>query len=202
MTAFYYPPASGDRTHQEVQALKDRVVEIAERLHSSSGGPPLYLDAIFNESRVLTKRNVPQVARALAHAVLAEAVPRSAREPSVTIRRAALPDQVPDVRVHGSVDGNDKLWQADAGGWVQKIHSHHIQAVMTGKARSGALARPRCDRLWLVIVHDFLNRAAAADITHEAMESFYDHAFDRVLWLDLHLPRATDLRRAVPNAVS
>jgi hypothetical protein len=31
ITAFYYPPASGDRPHQEVQMLKDRVTTMAHR---------------------------------------------------------------------------------------------------------------------------------------------------------------------------
>lgn len=181
VTHFYYPPAPGHRSHQEVQALKERVIEMAERLHATAGGPPLYLHAIFNEQRALTKRSVPQIARSLADAVLSEEVPRLASEPSVEIRRSALPQEVPHVRVHGSVDGDDKLWQADAGGWVQEIHSHHVQAVINEKMRKAHLARTRCDRLWLVIVHDFLNLAAAADITDEALANVYNHGFDRVL---------------------
>jgi len=194
VTNFYYPPAPGHRSHQEVQALKKRVIEMAERFHTAAGGPPLYLHAIFNERRALRKRSVPEIARSLADAVLTQHVPRSAREPSVEIRRSALPHEVPHVRVHGSVDGHDTLWTADAGGWVQKIHSHHVQAVITQKMLKAQLARTRCSRLWLVVVHDFLNGAAAADIADEALTNVYNHAFDRVLWFDPNLPRATDLR--------
>jgi len=192
LTRFYYPPAPGRQPHQEVQALKERVIDMAERLHAAAGGPPLYLNAIFNEQRPLTKHSVPQIARSLADAVLSEEVPRSAGEPSIHIRRLALPDEVPHVCLHGSVDGNDKLWQADAGGWVQEIRSQHVQAVINEKMRTAPLARTRCFRLWLVIVHDFLN-GTAADITPEALANLYNHAFDRVLWLDPHLMKATDL---------
>jgi hypothetical protein len=198
VTEFYYPPRPGERPHQELQALKERVVGIAERLHSEAGGPPLYLTAIFNEQRPLTKRSVPQVARALASAVLSQEAPRSVRD-SVKLCRAVLPNEIPHVHVRGSVDGHDKLWQASAGGFVQQVESHHVQSVIDAKMQKAALARSCCARLWLLIVHDISNGAEAAEITAEALTATYGHSFDRVLWFEPHVPRATDLR--VPAAV-
>ncbi len=195
MTEYHHPPNRGERPHQETQSLKDQVVDTAEQMHAEAGGAALYVTAIFGRHGRLAKDGVQPIARALAGAILAQHVPRSMHEPDVEILRGSLPREIAHARIHGSVDGEDKLWYADAGGWVAKITSADVQRELDRKGRMASSARAKCDVLWLVIVHNHL-RGAPSELTAEARVAAYRHAFDRVLWLDTHRPRAIDLARA------
>jgi hypothetical protein len=194
-TEYHHPPIQEERPHQEIQSLKDRVVGLAENLHTKGGGPALYVTAIFGPHGRLSKETVGPIAQALADAVLSQAVPRSMREESVEISRDLLPPEIAHVRVHGSVDSEDRLWQADAGGWVVPIGPSDVQREIARKQRSTAAARERCDVLWLVIVHNIV-RGAPCELSEQAEIAEYAHSFDRLLWLDPHSPRVIALHSA------
>ena len=193
LTTFHLPPAPGKRPHQEQQSLKDRIVKIAERLHHEAGGPALYVSIFFHEHRSLTKKDTQPLARAIAGAVLNHRLPSSFKEPAVEIPWGQRPERINGILVHGSVDGVDKLWAADAGGWVAQIAKEHVAQVVQAKALRAPLARSRCDELWLVITNDDFSRAAPAEISNEALGATYEAPFDRLIWLLPHEPRAIDL---------
>jgi hypothetical protein len=193
LTAFHLPPAEGEFAHQARQALKERIVEIADRLHHEAGGPALYVSVHFSHHASITKRDVQPMARAIAYAVLAAPAPLSISEP-VELPWGSRPDFVWAIRIHPSVKGRDRLWHADAGGMVADIAPDHVSRVVLAKARNAPLARARCDRLWLVIVNDAFSHAAPAEITTAALEATYSGPFDRLIWLLPHVPKALDLR--------
>ncbi len=195
LTEYHHPPPPGKRVYQEVQSLKNRVVEIAEQMHTEAGGPALYLSVIFGPHGCLSKKTVRPIAKALAEAVLSEPAPKSPYDPSVKIERDRLPREIAHVHLSGSVNGQDKLWQADAGGWVMTVGSIDLQREVDKKQHMSGIARAKCDALWLVIVHNLL-RGAPCELSAEAKSAIYRHAFDRVLWLDPHLPRVTELHIA------
>ena len=101
--------------------------------------------------------------------------------------------------VHGSIDGVDRLWSADAGGWVAQITPSQVASVVEAKARGEKLARSQCDVLWLVIVNDDFSGAAPAEISDEALGASYQGPFDRLIWLVPYSRRATDLRLSPPT---
>jgi hypothetical protein len=192
-TEYHHPPAPGERPQQEVQSLKDRVVGLAEQLHAQAGGPALYVTAIFGHHGRLSKETVRPMAKALAAAVLSQDVPRSIHDADVRVPRDLLPREIAQVHVHGSIDGEDKLWQADAGGWVARIAPSHVQREIERKQRMAGAARAMCDALWLVIVHNLV-RGAPCELSEGARAAEYTHAFDRLFWLDPHTPRVIELR--------
>jgi len=192
-TEYHHPPKPGKRPHQEVQSLKNRVVKLAEQLHAQAGGPALYVTTIFGRHGRLSKETVRPIAKAFADAVLSQDVPRSGHDASVRIPRELLPREIAQARAHGSVDGEDKLWQADAGGWVAQIAPSDVQREVARKLRIVDTARRRCDALWLVIVHNLV-RGEPCELSAQARTAEYTHAFDRLLWLDPHTPRMIDLR--------
>jgi hypothetical protein len=192
VTTFYLQPEPGERPHQELQSLKDQVVVLAEQLHARHGGPALYLTAIFGPHGRLTKRTVRPIAEALAAAVLSHPMPRSIRDPRAEAPRNLLPLEIAHVHAHGSVDGTDHLWHADAGGWVAPITRAHVQSEIARKERAAYLARAKCDELWLVIAHDMV-RGAPTELSDEARIGPYEHSFDRLLWLEAHEPRVLAL---------
>ncbi len=96
--------------------------------------------------------------------------------------------------IRRSVDGVDKLWHADAGGWVADILPKHIEEVVATKVRMHSAARQRCDELWLVIVNDVFSKAAQAELGPSTAEAMFEHPFDRLLWLVPHAPRVIALR--------
>ena len=201
LTSFHLPAEPGQRPHQERQSLKDQIVARAQRLHEEAGGPALYVGVYFNAYKPIAKRDIQPLAHAIAQSVLRAPMPRSMNEP-VELPWGSRPEATSGIQIHPSVDGKDKLWHADAGGWVADITSAHIAAVLSSKARRALLARARCDRLWLVIVHDLFSRAAPAEITLEALAAEYEAPFDRVLWFTPTSPSGPidlKLRRRLPT---
>jgi hypothetical protein len=178
---------------QEVQSLKWRIVERAERIYTESGGPALYLTAMFWPHGRLTKRAVPRIAQELSDAVLAVRVPSSLQEGPVEIPWDLLPGEISKAWAYASVDGVDRLWKPDHSGWVVDISPEHVQAELNRKQRVVSSARRHCDALWLVLVHNF-TRGAPCELSNEAANANYTSGFDRVLWMDPHRSFTRDLR--------
>lgn len=199
LTEYHHPAEPGSRSFQEVQSLKERIVERAEKLYAANGGPALYLTAIFGRHGSLYKRDVPRVARALADAVSAVEVPRSVAEGKVDIPWESLPREIATAWVFGSVDGHDRLWKPDHVGWVQSIQPEHLQAELNRKERVVPLARLKCNEVWLVMVHNS-TRGAPSEVHEETLKQSYRSSFDRVLWLDPHGPQARDLSVSAPES--
>ena len=201
MTVFHLPPRSGQRPHQEQQSLKDRIVERAMRLHLDAGGPGLYVEVFFYESP-LTKSVVEPTARAIAEAILHCDAPLQCEESMimVAVPRRFLPRSVCSVLVQASVDGEERIWDADAGGWVTPVTSDLVDEVIKRKGGMAHRARPICDELWLVIVNDVFSTAAPVDLADEAVHHVYEHPFDRLFWLLPHERRALELLGGSPVA--
>ena len=197
ITEFHLPADPGERPYQEVQSLQEQVVDIAEDAHVSARGPALYVHVIFGQHGRLAKSTVRHIGEALADVLLSFPVPRSIRDGGVDIPRTLLPAEIARVRVHGSVDGVDRLWQYGSGSWVAPVTVSHIQNEIDRKQRKEPLAREKCDRLWLVIVQDIATEAHACELSDAARLGPYRHPFDRLLWLDPHTPLAVDLGGAV-----
>jgi hypothetical protein len=200
LTTFYLPPNPGERPHQEWQSLKDQIVSEAERIHASEGGLALYVSVLFTGHERIRKKDIQIFARELADAVLNCPAPRHISEPMLEIPWGRRPKWAAAIQVHGSIDDVDKLWHADAGGWVAEITSEHVSEIVKAKARREPLARTQCDELWLVIVNDNFSKAAQAEISAEALSATYDGPFDRLVWLLPQVPRAIELRLSQPAA--
>jgi hypothetical protein len=126
-------------------------------------------------------------------------MPQSIREP-VELSWGMRPEFTTGIQIHASIDGRDKLWHADAGGWVADITAEQVGDVVQRKARTVPLARSRCEELWLVLVNNPFSRAAPAEITKEALAASYEAPFDRLIWLLPHVPRAYSLEISRPAA--
>jgi hypothetical protein len=74
---FHWPAADGKRPHQEEQALKDRVVAVADSVHAEAGGPGLYVTVFFATTISFAKRDVREQSDAIARAVLDTMPPES-----------------------------------------------------------------------------------------------------------------------------
>lgn len=200
VTTFHLPPAARERPRQEQRSLSDRIVKIAERLHHEAGGPALYVSVLFHEHPALRKKDTQLLGGTLADAVLKYRVPRAFNEPAVEIPWENLPERIASIRVRASIDGVEKLWHADAFGWVAQINYQHVAEVVRKKALREPLARSKSDEPWLVIANDYSSGAAPAEISNEALGASYEAPFDRVIWLLPHAPRAIDLRLRPPAA--
>jgi hypothetical protein len=197
-TTFHLPPGPRERPHQEQQALKERIVELAEQLHEERGGPALYVDVHFNDDFTLDKKHTARLAGEIANSVFVSPIPTSMSEP-VQVPWTERPDETWGIRIYRSVD-DDRLWTADAGGWVATITSDHLNGVLRAKGRTVSLARSRCNKLWLVVVNDAFSRAAPVRASIETLAHVYATAFDRVIWFLPHEPQAIDLQLCPPAA--
>jgi len=190
-TEFHLPPEPGKRPYQEQQALKKRVVDQAAAIHARCGGPDLYVGVHFNDQHPLDKRRIVDLAHEIANSVLHSRLPTSITE-HVAVPWRERPKEVAAIQVSRMKD--DSLWYADAGGWVVPLTPNHVDEELRRKAPRLAVARTRCDRLWLVIVNESLDRAAAAESSPEMLSHVYDADCDRLLWLVASIARATELR--------
>ena len=194
ITVFHPPAQKGKKTHQETVSLRRRVVNAAERLHGAAGGPALYLHAIFNERVRLRKAVVHDLAAQLARVVLQSPAPSSIEDGAFHIPPNQLPPEFGKVWFHASIDGKDKLWQPGVGGWVVPIGPEHIAEVIREKNQLVGRYRESCEEIWLVIVHDIFTGAAPSELTETAATSSYQHEFDRVIWLEPHVPVVMELK--------
>lgn len=195
-TTFHLRAGPATRPEQETGALQQRVVQIAEGLHSREGGPALYVRVAFSDRPPLRKTGVRQLARDLACAIRRQPVPRSLNDPHLVLRLGDVPAGIDRVLIYGSIKGTDKLWQVGGAWWVSPIFPKRVQEIIDRKAvRTHGFARARCDELWLVIVHDLLARGAPAELSAEAVTAGYGGPFDKIYWLDPHEPRIWRLRR-------
>jgi hypothetical protein len=200
VTAFHLPPAAGERPHQEQQSLKDRVVDQARRLHTDAGGPGLYVSVYFGDPVLITKRGAREFADAVASIVLETSVPASFDEPVMTVPWHRLPPGIVGISIRASIDGRDRLWSAHAGGWVAPVQPQHIEAVIQRKHGMLSVAKSKCSEVWLVIVNDDFSKAAPVELTEAAARHSYEHAFDRLLWLQPHAPQVYDLASMPANS--
>lgn len=199
ITAFHLPPPPGERPHQERQSLKRRVVQQAFELHTQAGAPALYVKVHFGDVRVLRKETVRELAKALAAAVQRAQVPLSLADGWILLPYSELPETIVSVRIAASVDGNDRLWSADDGGWLAPVLPHHIEEVIAAKRTMFETARRRCDEVWLAIVNDAFIGAAQAELSDDAASHAYSHPFARLLWLEPHRPALKALAAVVPE---
>jgi hypothetical protein len=157
---------------------------------------------VFDERRRLRKRDIKRFARQLADAVLPHPAPQRFEDPPVKIVWGRRTAWTSGILIMGSVDGEERSWNADWGGWVAGITSKHVSDVIKRKAGTEPLARTRCDELWLVIVNDRFFRAAPADISDEALSAVYEAPFDQIIWLLPHVPKAIDFQIARPEQIN
>jgi hypothetical protein len=192
-TLIHLPPSAGERPHQETQALKDRIVARAAKLHDDANGPALYVTVFFRPRAALNKGLVDQAAQGIARAVSSVAGSAVAHGVNEEPRWQTLPQEVVHISIQRSINGIDKLWHADAGGWVAEILPEHIREVVATKVRMHSAARQRCDELWLVIVNDVFSRAAQAELGASITQAVFEHPFDRLLVLVPHALRVIAL---------
>jgi hypothetical protein len=101
------------------------------------------------------------------------------------------------VIVYGSVDGVDKLWEADdADGWITPVTPQMVQAELDRKSGSLERGRAKCDEIWLVIVRDLAAGGAPYELSREAASAHYKGAFDRLYLLDPHGPSVHHLSKS------
>lgn len=193
VTRFNWPVLEGTRPHQEEQALKDLAVAPAARIHAETGGPALYVTVYFARPIAFAKRDVRERGEAIARAVLGSAVPESFGEPPVRVPWDRLPSGVSEITIQASVHSRDRLWSADASGWVAPVDCSHIQSVLERKREMASRAQRKCTELWLVIVNDEFSRGAPVELAIESRRAVYDHPFDRLFWLEPHRERAWEL---------
>lgn len=193
LTSFFFPPEPYKQPQQQIQSLREYITRRAEEIHTNAGGPALYVTVFFDDKYTIWNKDVPRVARSLADAVLQAPVPISVTDRTLTLGFFELPQEILHVTVHGSADGIDKVWYASSGGWVAPIDSDLVQREIDRKRTKADAARKHCDELWLVIINDCFDKGAPADLTEAAKIHEYSHEFDRLLWLEPHIPRVFDL---------
>jgi hypothetical protein len=146
---------------------------------------------------VLDKKATDRLGHEIANSVLLARHPTSVQD-HVRVPWGERPEEVYGILISASVDGVDRLWHPDAGGWVADITADQLAAALQSKAASGSVARRLCDKLWLVVVHEPLSRSAAVEATTETLSHVYATDFDRVIWFVPGLARATELQLRTP----
>ncbi len=172
---------------------RSKVIDEAQKLYISWGGTPIDVTVFFHDSAVFRPHEVLGQAEQLATFLLEEA-PNAGyvRENYLT----NTPDSVSAVSIRRTKYSTTCWYSGSELGFCVDAVESDIQKRLDAKRKSLAVARQRCDELWLVIVCDLYGKIGkVAELTDTAINASYTFDVDRVLWLYLHEKRVLEFAR-------
>jgi hypothetical protein len=195
VTAIYQQPVSGQLPLQAVERLREYVVQRAQAIHESRGGPPLYLSAYFSPNARLSKSDVEACAEQLAEFVVSiEMPPGSDMEYEETVRgRGQLPAEFSALRVYRVPGQVERFWAAPSAGFVPHCTPEDLQAVLDTKSAKVDRYRTNCEHLWLLIAINGFALSASLDVPESTLTARFHSRFDRAFLLENHRSRVWEL---------
>ena len=158
LTLIFKPTAHCARPLKEQEALQDRVIEEAKRIHIDNGGPNLWVSAFWLPHDSLDARLVDSLAR-----WLAQRIGQLDLEPGETTSLQRdwdndhddFPETVLDsVTVSRHVDPLIKHhWYSPRAGWEMGADADLIQAHIDRKNIRCSAYRKTCNDIWLERLH-------------------------------------------------
>lgn len=195
LTQLFRPSEDGRQPLQEIERLRDLIVEKAEALYIGTGGPPLDVLVYFASHAVLNKANRDDVAARLA-GLVSRRLPEAGQSYSEEydwVNREWFPEELSYVRVVRFEHRDWSLWRASSAGFVPDVTPELIQAAIDRKVADISAHRATCDEAWLLIVADGFNISSTMSITEHSRLHRYRSPFDRTIYFDNFRKQAHDL---------
>lgn len=190
VTTFSLDPEEGQQPIREQIAIRKRIVARARDLYRAKAAPILIVDIEFDDGARLTKRDIDEVAQAIAELLVAHPF---AEDESFGWYQS-VPGPMPR-GVFAICGGRYRLaesWDGGSGYMMHDLNAEHIQQLINRKAHRYAAYRSQCDAVVLLIVvsseHD-----PRADVPTSVLEHRYTSPFDTTILLLDDIPLSVEL---------
>jgi hypothetical protein len=197
VTTFTLEAEGGQQPTRELLSVRNRVVARARDIYQAGGGPVLIVDIEFDDQVRLTKRDVDEVARAIADRLLAQLF----TEDDAAGWYQQVPGPMPEgvAAIAGGRYRFAESWDGGSGVLMRECSAEHVQQVIDRKAVRYGAYRLKCDAVVLLIVfsseHD-----PGTEVPNAVLEHRYTSPFDATVALLDDIPRALELAVDSPVA--
>ena len=201
VTQLHHNNPQGESPTQEQDSLRDRVVNTAQRLYTSCGGPPAVVTVHFANHRI-RKADVQVLATAAKEAALLIAPSEFGTEEvrRARVSRVQLPKPIRIVRVMRSLEITETFWSSPTSTWIPKLMPRSVQLTINTKNASYDSYRQRCDCVWLLVYTEGFRRSSIFTVPADLQEHQFTSAFDKTFLLHerqtLFELRTSDSRRS------
>jgi len=195
-TQFHRSAPPGGKSGKELSSLQSLTVDVARRKFRAQGGGAFYVDVVFSGRGPTTKARAHELGCHLADGLAASSLPRSITEGDRRVPLEPRQPEIASVQVLASIDGEDDLWQGGTGGLVQPVSRADVSRMVEAKNAKLSVVRSKCQTAWLVLAHDLFREGDCVRLTETAASVPYETGYDRIIWLEVHVPSVTDLKVA------
>jgi len=177
------PTKAGERPPREQASLRRQVAQAAQALAERMNLPAVRVAIRFTR-RALHRRQIPELAAAVAQAV--GSAPHSASGVMELPRgnRTPLPRVISSILIHSREFITDHLWYSADGGISAPVTTNEIQHCIDLKARLKSRYRLSVPRVWLLIVVEGFTVASFGTVNEDVLAHTYHAPFDGVALLD------------------
>ena len=197
VTTFTLEAQDGEQPVREVLSVRNRVVARAREIYRAGGGPVLIVDVEFDGRVRLTKRDVDEVAQAIADCLLTHVFTEDDSPGWYQHVPGPMPRGV--TAISGGRYRFAESWDGGSGGLVRECSAEHVQQVIDRKAARYGAYRLQCDAVVLLIVfsseHD-----PRTEVPNSVLEHTYASPFDATFALFDDIPMALELTANPPVA--
>jgi len=149
-----------------------------------NGGPPLWVNVLFNPGFEIHKKDTANIAEAVGNLVTRTLLPIGGH---VTLRPTgetweSFPKEVAYIEIYRCHEDEDPSWNLLSVGAILPITAAEIQNRIRSKESKLHEYRARSSEIWLLIVTDGFRISSTVEVTSSAIEYRYTAGFDRVFF--------------------
>lgn len=167
---------------KEQESLEQRIVDRAKEMYEVSGGPPLYVNVLFDQNVRLRVKEIESIATSL-HALVCRYVPDVGERVNLEgwrfVSRGFSP-AVTMIFLDRPSASCEMAWGVGGGGVVPDLPSDLVRERIQDKESKIARYLSKCSKVWLLIVEDGFALSSYFDIQDKVKTEIYKSAFDRI----------------------
>jgi hypothetical protein len=167
---------------KEQESLEQRIVNRAKELYVLGGGPPLYVNVLFDPKIRLGVKDIDSIAASL-NGIVCRYVPDVGGRFDLEGWRFISGGFSPSIMMI-FIDRPGKscelFWSVGRGGAVPDLTSDSIRERIQDKESKIGKYLDKCSKVWLLIVEDGFTPSSYFVISDEAKREIYKSRFDRI----------------------
>lgn len=167
---------------KEQESLEQRIVDRAKEMYEVSGGPPLYVNVLFDPNVRLRVKDIDSIASSL-YGLVCRYVPNVGERVDLEgwrfVSRGFSP-AVTMIFLDRPSASCEMAWGVGRGGVVPDLPSDSIRERIQDKESKKARYLGKCSKVWLLIVEDGFSPSSYFDISDEVKSENYKSTFDRI----------------------
>jgi hypothetical protein len=167
---------------KEQESLEQRIVDHAKEMYEESGGPPLYINVLFDPNVRLRVKDIDSIASSL-YGLICRYVPHVGERIDLEgwrfVSRGFSP-AVMMIFLDRPTASCEMSWGVGRGGVVPDLPSDSIRERIQDKESKKARYLGKCSKVWLLLVEDGFAPSSYFDIPDGLKSENYKSTFDRI----------------------